>query len=394
MHLKLSKLESPTPGELELEIVERKGLGHPDTICDALAEELSRALCRVYMDEFGFVLHHNVDKGLLFAGRSLPAFGGGRVLEPIEIYQVGRATIEFNDKKIDVKDIAARCVRNWFEEHFTAIEPDKHLYIQTRLRPGSPDLVELFARQAEMGVPLANDTSCGVGFAPLTVLERVVLEVERHLNSSHIRGKYPAFGPDVKVMGVRNGDKIELTIACAFIDKFVADLGGYRDLKFALAQTVLDKAREFTELPIDVQVNCADDLSRGSIYLTVTGTSSESGDDGEVGRGNRANGLITPFRPMVMEAAAGKNPVTHVGKIYNIAAMEIAEESVKVAGVKEAYCYLVSRIGQPVTEPACGCLDLRLERGATLSDVETKVKDIYYSKLQGLNDFTKIILRI
>jgi S-adenosylmethionine synthetase len=28
------------------EAVERKGLGHPDTICDALAESFSRALSR------------------------------------------------------------------------------------------------------------------------------------------------------------------------------------------------------------------------------------------------------------------------------------------------------------------------------------------------------------
>jgi S-adenosylmethionine synthetase len=48
------------------EIVERKGLGHPDTICDALAETLSRNLCREHRDRFGTVLHHNVDKALLY----------------------------------------------------------------------------------------------------------------------------------------------------------------------------------------------------------------------------------------------------------------------------------------------------------------------------------------
>jgi S-adenosylmethionine synthetase len=51
-----------------------------------------------------------------------------------------------------------------------------------------------------------------------------------------------------------------------------------------------------------------------TVYLTVTGTSAEAGDDGEVGRGNRVNDLITPYRPISLEAAAGKNPVTHVGQ--------------------------------------------------------------------------------
>jgi S-adenosylmethionine synthetase len=77
-----------------------------------------------------------------------------------------------------------------------------------------------------------------------------------------------------------------------------------------------------------VVVNAADDLQAGSVYLTVTGTSAEAGDDGEAGRGNRVNGLITPYRPMTMESAAGKNPVTHVGKISNVCASLITQRQV------------------------------------------------------------------
>ena len=64
-----------------VKVVERKGIG-PDTICDALAETLSRNLCREYRRCFGAILHHNVDKALLCGGRSTPAFGGGSVLAP------------------------------------------------------------------------------------------------------------------------------------------------------------------------------------------------------------------------------------------------------------------------------------------------------------------------
>ena len=82
----------PTLGSNQpVEIVERKGIGHPDTICDALAEELSRNLCAYYLENFGLVLHHNVDKALLWGGSSLPKYGGGQIKAPIEIFLAGRA---------------------------------------------------------------------------------------------------------------------------------------------------------------------------------------------------------------------------------------------------------------------------------------------------------------
>ena len=96
-------------------------------------------------------------------------------------------------------------------------------------------------------------------------------------------------------------------------------------------------------------MNCADNGE--NIYLTVTGTSIEMGDDGATGRGNRGNGLITPMRPMTMEAIAGKNPVSHVGKIYNVLAQKAAGEIAELDGVKEAYVTLVSKIGSPISQP-------------------------------------------
>jgi len=80
------------------------------------------------------------------------------------------------------------------------------------------------------------------------------------------------------------------------------------------------------------------------LYLTATGTSAEQGDDGQVGRGNRVNGLITPYRPMTLEAAAGKNPVSHVGKTYNIAARQICDKIVDDLNVENVDCYLVSKM--------------------------------------------------
>ncbi|MCG6938704.1 MAG: methionine adenosyltransferase, partial [Gammaproteobacteria bacterium] len=135
-----------------------------------------------------------------------------------------------------------------------------------------------------------------------------------------------------------------------------------------------------------ISVNTADDLKKGSLYITVTGTSAESGDDGEVGRGNRVNGLITPYRPMNMEAAAGKNPVTHVGKLYNIVAQQIAATLVQQLDiVTEAYCYLVSRIGSPIKEPMITDIRLVLEDGGNIQTIQKAVDDIVHDRLQHMD---------
>ncbi len=107
----ITPLLSPLPSTASIEMVERKGTGHPDTLCDALAETISAALCRYYLDHFGLILHHNVDKALLLGGASKPAFNGGEVLAPIELFLAGRATSEFMGKKIPVDEIAVEARR-------------------------------------------------------------------------------------------------------------------------------------------------------------------------------------------------------------------------------------------------------------------------------------------
>ncbi|MCK6460764.1 MAG: methionine adenosyltransferase, partial [Planctomycetes bacterium] len=310
------------PEEGPVEAVERKGLGHPDTICDALAEELSRALVRHYVERFGVPLHHNVDKVLLVGGRSRPAFGGGEVLDPIEIHLAGRATVEHKGVRIPVAEIAAETCRAWLARSLHALDPERHVRIRCLVRPGSSELVGLFGRPG--GTP-ANDTSCGIGFAPLTRLERLVLGLERALNAPGARARHPECGEDVKVMGVRTGRRVEVTLACALVGRHIKDPAAYREAKRALGARAREAAIAawgggLDPADLSLVANAADDEAGGQIYMTVTGTSAEAGDDGEVGRGNRVNGLITFDRPMSLEAAAGKNPVSHVVKIYNVTA--------------------------------------------------------------------------
>jgi S-adenosylmethionine synthetase len=366
----------PFQDERRVEIVERKGVGHPDTICDALAEEVSRALSRHYVERFGRVLHHNVDKALLCGGSARPRFGGGEVTAPIEIILAGRATTSVRGVAVPAVEIATEASRAWLRDHLRYLHPD-HVRIECRFRAGSEDLADVFDRGREGSIALSNDTSIGVGFAPLSPLEESVLNVERWINAAETKRERPETGEDVKVMGMRCDGATELTVACAFVASALRDASAYLDRKASLSHAVEERVAARLGDRVTVVVNAADDSARNSFYLTTTGTSAEAGDDGEVGRGNRVNGLITPGRPMTMEAAAGKNPVSHVGKLYNLTAGVIARELVaSLPGVRAAECLLVSRIGTPVNEPPVVCLRLGSADGGTSRADEAAAGDI------------------
>ncbi len=375
-----------------VEIVERKGTGHPDAICDALAETASQALCRLYRDRAGMILHHNVDKVLLRGGAARPAFGGGQVIEPIEIFLAGRATRRFRGADLPIEHCVEQACRSWLHNHLRYLDADAHVKLHKLLRPSSEALVELFARRQSGGIALANDTSCGVGYAPLSPLERAVYAVERHLNAPAVKAVHPEIGEDIKVMGVRRGRASRLTVALALVDAQIGTAEDYLAKKTALRDEAAAVAVECLGSEVTVDVNTAD-ASPDGLYLTVTGTSAEAGDDGEVGRGNRTNGLITPHRPMTMECVAGKNPVNHVGKLYNLAAGLIAEDIVRTVGaVTAAECYLVSQIGQPIDQPQIVDLRVRSARGASVARLRPRIEEIVAAQLKRMGDFADDLL--
>ncbi|PVU71895.1 methionine adenosyltransferase [Vulcanisaeta sp. SCGC AB-777_J10] len=387
--------------ELNVELVERKGLGHPDYIADASAEAVSRALSNYYLEKYGVILHHNVDKVLVVGGQANPRFGGGDVLQPIYILVAGRVTTEVKTatsvEKVPVGPIIISSIKEWIKENFRFLDPDKHVVIDYRVGMGSTDLVGVYELGVKaVKVPLANDTSIGVGFAPLTDTERLVLETERLLNSREFKAKLPEVGEDVKVMGLRIGKDVKLTIASALISSLVKDKDHYLNVKEEVKNKVLDLAAKITpNLTVDVTVNAADKPEHGIYYITVTGTSAEHGDDGAVGRGNRANGLITPMRPMTMEATAGKNPVSHIGKLYNVLANKIAERIYgEVKGLREVYVYLLSQIGKPINEPLVANVELLTESGAELTgEVKSEVEGIVNEELENITALTDLVVK-
>ncbi|MFZ3167970.1 MAG: methionine adenosyltransferase [Candidatus Methanoperedens sp.] len=372
--------------ERKVEVVERKGLGHPDYICDSIMNEVSIRLCKEYMERFGAIMHHNIDKGMLVAGEVKTKFGGGVILKPMRVIFGDRATFEVENEVIDVNTIAIGAAKEWIKKNLRFVNSDS-IHYQVELARGSAELTDIFKRKdAILG---ANDTSAAVGYAPMTPTETMVLQTEQYLNSPDFKKRFPESGEDIKVMGLREKNKLNLTIADPLIDMFIESEGGYFRKKEELLEEIRTYVIGRTEFEPSISLNTLDREGRGmgGIYLTVTGTSAEDADSGQVGRGNRVNGIIPLNRPVSSEAAAGKNPVSHVGKIYNVLSHRIANEIyVNVPDIKEVYVWLLSQIGEPIDQPRIAAAQVIMERG-TLESVEKEMNEVIDRELANIQEF-------
>ena len=379
-----------TPLEKQrVEIVERKGLGHPDYICDAVMDNISIGLSREYLEKAGSILHHNVDKALLVAGETEPRFNGGIVKQPMLFVFGDRATSEFNGTKINVSEIAINVAKEWFRKNMRFIDPEKHVKYQVELKPGSAGLVDIFKRKGK--VLGANDTSAAVGYAPMTRTEKIVLKTEQFLNSKEFKQRFPESGEDIKVMGSRINNNLNLIISMAFVDRFVCSEEDYFEKKAKILEEINRFVAASTNFEsVGVQLNTLDVRGRGlgGIYLTVLGTSADSGDSGQVGRGNRVNGLISLNRPFCSEAAAGKNPVSHVGKIYNVLTYKAAQHVYEdVPEVEEVYIWLLSKIGSPIDQPAVAAAQVIMKGNNSLEKARREISEVLDYELENIDKF-------
>ena len=380
------------------EICERKGIGHPDTVCDAVADECSRRLCLYYLENFDRVYHHNVDKAALVGGTAKPDFGGGLIIQPQYFLIVGRAIHQILTECVDGPNrleyipVAILCIetqRKILSSIFRNLDLNRDIQFDYAVRPGSIDLTGVFDESHHTEeVPLANDTSFGVGYAPYSDVEKITLEAEKLINSPAFKDKCKASGEDIKVMTVRMGNKVGITVAAAMVSKYINDSDEYISYTNQIKDTVLDLAAKIIpEREVTCQVNVGDNIEKKILYLTITGTSAEAGDDGEVGRGNRANGLITPCRPMSLEAVCGKNPINHVGKIYNILATNIARDIIQKGqgDIVEAHVKLLSQIGRPITDPWVNSIELIPAENINFPSIEKIAKEVSEQKLSKEN---------
>ena len=372
------------------EIVERKGVGHPDSVCDAVADACSRALCVYYLEHFGRIYHHNVDKAALVGGTARPEFGGGQIIQPQYFLIVGRAINQIltecgdGSNKLEYIPIPIICIetqRKVLSGIFRNLDLNRDIQFDYAVRPGSIDLTGVFDESYHTEeIPLANDTSFGVGYAPLSDAEKIALEAERLINSNKFKEKCKASGEDIKVMVERSDNVVGITVAAAMVSKYIKDASEYISYTNQIKDAVLDLASDIIpDRDVSCQINVGDNFEKNIMFLTITGTSAEAGDDGEVGRGNRSNGLITPCRPMSLEAVCGKNPINHVGKLYNVLSTEMAREIFQQGqgDIAETYVKLLSQIGRPITDPWIASIELIPAENVNFESIKKIANEVF-----------------
>ncbi|MGH2458360.1 MAG: methionine adenosyltransferase [Chloroflexota bacterium] len=393
--INVERLDCPTVGEQPIEIVERKGIGHPDSICDGIMERAAVALAKEYRRRLGCVVHFNLDKGLLAAGSAERWFGGGRLVAPMRLVFGDRATYRWSGIDVPVGDIVRDAARAWFREHLPRIDPDRDVVYQSELREGSTEL-QRTVRPGTQPAP-ANDTSAAVGYAPLSGTERLVKKATTYLNGADFKRQFPDAGEDVKVMAFRMATCCRLTVALPFLATDVTSENQYFRRKSEVARALMAYLDQLPSRPplLDLELNSLDapGAQAAGVYLTLLGTSAEDGDSGEVGRGNRVNGVISLNRPSSAEAAAGKNPVSHVGKLYNVLSFQLARRiHEQVSGVREVYVWLGSQIGRPVNDPAMAAVQVVLAPRCRIGPVQRAASAIVQHGLDTLDELSNALI--
>lgn len=394
------------PDDNHVEIVERKGRGHPDSLADALAERLSVTYSTECLEKFGVILRHQFDKLTLMCGASEVWFGGGRVTSPIRVLINGRAAPGVGEQRIDIRELAIATVKEFFAERLPVFDVERDIRILFEMNQSTTGGIRFhdpnddadpihywFRPRSPSDIPelekvLANDTSLGYAFAPLSHLERVVKTAEETLNGAELRGAFPWVGSDIKVMAVRILRSVKMTVAVPQICTYVSDLSDYCSNLSYIHGVVRNICNlTYPSYDYEITINPGDDTQRRKLYMSLSGSSIEKGDEGQVGRGNRIGGVIAPMRFYTMEGICGKNPLYHVGKVYSAAAYKIAyrlyEEFDSPSDV-----FAISQMGRSLNDP----LALILSLDPRFHDAPRAI-DIADNVFANLNEVTDEILQ-
>lgn len=376
------------------EAVERKGVGHPDTLCDAIAELASRRYSEAVYEMTGRLPHHYFDKVMLMGGAVDMGLGHGQLIEPYRVIFAGKVTRKAGDVEFPVTQIITEAAKEVLTDVLHNFNPDRHLVVLDELRdyqgPAKkrpryqPEHVEAMP-VLDQPNRVSNDVNICTGFYPLSRCENAVLDVEHYLNSKEYKKKYPYTGMDIKVAGVRIDDDLEITVNIPFIAPLVSTMDQYKELTKLLTADLrkfLDNnGYEGARLTFNPQ-----DVS-GLPYLSVTGSVADTGDVGVVGRGNRTNGIITPMRPMSIEAVSGKSPIDNTGKMYGVIANRIAKAVYDETGYWNDVTIVTFR-DRALHDPAYVLLSLDTKEGG-VDTVEQRVRPVIEKCLADTPNLTK-----
>jgi len=341
----------------QLEFVERKGIGHPDSVADIIAEEMMLRYRRYVYSKIGIMPNGWFDKVVVSGGEAHVTFGHAEIIKKPKIILYGKAMkIDGNaDYIYNLFSSAVEYVIDYIFGHgvFDNIEVEvavnsgmgaEHAKGFYDLRTNSK-LNPYFLKDVQK----ANDTIITSGWWPLNVAEKSVIIIENYINSEYFKNLYPETGYDVKVVTTCINSKYEFTICIPFIASITPTKIIYEKKKQQIV-SLLQKYI-YQELLIDdfsINLNTKDD--EHSAYLTVFGSAFDKGDVGVTGRGNRYPGVISIMRPSGVEAYAGKNTFNHSGKLYAFLATDLAK-TIQEFSNQDTQVIISTDNGIPIDEP-------------------------------------------
>lgn len=398
MHVTVENRSVTPAHEAEFEVVERKGIGHPDSMADILAEEFSRRYSRYGLDALGVVPNHWVDKVALIGAAATVDYGMFSVDKPISSYLFGKLTRAVGETAMPIEDL----FRDASTDVLVAATRDPWIvnYVRHSVENTSGTAVDhpqafyrpVDAVAAEQATALrANDTAFCAAHAPATPTEQLAITLENLVNGAEFAEHFPAAGSDVKVMLLRGDTRLDVTLCLPFHPGLTPTGESYRTM-LAEAHERIAALTTATALglgisdPVHVAVNTKD--VEGGAYLAPFGTSLGKGDCGLVGRGNKADGVIASSRSAGVEALAGKNPVHHTGKLYTLAASRIADRVYAELGLSNE-TVLMSRNGDPLDQPAFAGVRLS---GRAAHAQRVVIDEIVHDTISRLDLLTKWLL--
>jgi S-adenosylmethionine synthetase len=346
--------------DVPVEVVERKGKGHPDTLADRFAEKFVTEYVAWSRKAIGEQVNHWVDKCVLIGGESRNEFGASHMISPIRAMVIGKATRQVGDLTIPLADIATTAAHSTLRAGLVGFTAgDCQVEICTNDYTGSGRPSSWYRPAAAPGPSPAgrsNDTVVCTAYAPHSATERLVIGVESYLTSGAYRESRPATGTDVKVLAIRRERTVSLVLCVPALPGQVASRADYDAFRDGIVSDVAGFVRNFGGPDLgDVRLNTRD--SADAVYMAHLGSAIATGDVGAVGRGNRINGVIAPGRPTHLEAPAGKNPIYHGGKVALVLAQCVADQVNALLGA-EVQVSVVAENGQPLSTPTLVAVEL------------------------------------
>lgn len=350
------------PSSGSIEIVERKGIGHPDTVADAIAEKISIEYSKYCKKNFGAILHHNVDKVVVMGGLTEFKWGKGKMIKPVRVLVNGRMSTSFGGNKIPIHEIEEKAVKEQISKALPLLDIKKMLKIEFETTNYTKNRVWFQPRDLDdvpdYSNPTANDTATIVSYWPLTSTEQVTLTIEGFFYDKNSNSKFKFIGTDIKILTIRKGNVFDITMCVPFLVNEIDSFNDYKDKLTHIYELLLGHAKVIlgNSVKINLYINTQDQKrikNNNNVkahYITVTGTSLDFGEEGVVGRGNNRTGVIPSFRPYSMEASWGKNPVYHVGKILAYVADSLTKT---IANALHCHTEIIitTRNGDPLFQP-------------------------------------------